>query len=341
MPGGMMPMAELLPQFSENFDAFVVGCAFAANGLVGLGLGDGTVRLLCQNHVQSVKVSEGAVLCFAANPTGNGFLAGTDTGDLVAVSAAGDDTKVLWQMPRKWVDQLAVSASGRRVAAAAGRTLALLDADGTFLRKFTALNTISGLGFDAKGKRVAAAHYNGVSLWFVAAVTDQPRILEWKGSHIGLAFHPEGEAVVTAMQENALHGWRLSDGQHMQMTGYPAKTESLAFTRGGKYLASSGADAAVLWPFFGGGPRGRAPLELGGGQSVVVTRVAAHPKRDWIALGFADGTLALADIDSGQVVALPSCGNAAISALGFSPDGACLVAGSEAGDVRLFQGATA
>ena len=45
-----------------------------------------------------------------------------------------------------------------------------------------------------------------------------------------IAIHPDGDAVVTAMQENALHGWRLSDGQHMRMSGYPAKTQSLSFT---------------------------------------------------------------------------------------------------------------
>ena len=55
-----------------------------------------------------------------------------------------------------------------------------------------------------------------------------------------IAISPDGDAVVTAMQENALHGWRLSDGQHMRMSGYPAKTEALSFTRNGKWLASSG-----------------------------------------------------------------------------------------------------
>ena len=111
------------------------------------------------------------------------------------------------------------------------------------------------------------------------AKTDSPRKLEWKGSHTAIAIHPDGDAVVTAMQENALHGWRLSDSQHMRMSGYPAKTESLSFTRNGKWLASSGADAMVLWPFFGGGPMGKAPIELAGGDGIMCTRVAAHPQR--------------------------------------------------------------
>ena len=31
--------------------------------------------------------------------------------------------------------------------------------------------------FDAKGKRIAAGHYNGASLWFVNSKEDKPRIL--------------------------------------------------------------------------------------------------------------------------------------------------------------------
>ena len=150
------------------------------------------------------------------------------------------------------------------IAASAGKIVQLFDQSGRMLKELTHPSTVTGLVFDGKGKRIGASHYNGASLWFVAAKTDTPRKLEWKGSHTGIVIHPEGEAVVTAMQENALHGWKLPDGAHMRMSGYPAKTTSLSFTRNGKWMASSGADAMVLWPFFGGGPMGKAPLELAG-----------------------------------------------------------------------------
>ena len=108
--------------------------------------------------------------------------------------------------------------------------------------------------------------------------------------------------MVTAMQENALHGWRLPDGQHMRMSGYPAKTDSLSFTRNGKWLATSGADAMVLWPFFGGGPMGKAPLELAGGDGMICTQVACHPKDELVAGGFADGLVVVADINSSRIL---------------------------------------
>ena len=178
---------------------------------------------------------------------------------------------------------------------------------GRKLREFTHPSAVTGLAFDAKGKRIGASHYNGATLWFVAAKTDSPRKLEWKGSHTGFAIHPDGDAVVTAMQENALHGWRLSDGQHMRMSGYPSKTTALSFTRNGKWLASSGADAMVLWPFFGGGPMGKAPLELAGGDGILCTQVACHPQQEMVAGGFADGLVVMADV---AILARPAGGAA-------------------------------
>ena len=192
-------------------------------------------------------------------------------------------------------------------------------------------STVSGLAFDAKGKRIAASHYGGVTLWFVAAKTDSPRKLEWKGSHTGVILHPTGDAAVSAMQENALHGWRLSDGQHMRMSGYPAKTASLNFSRTGKWLASSGAESVVLWPFHGGGPMGKAPTELAGGDNVLCTQVAFHPTQDLVAAGFSDGLVVLADVNSERILPVAAPGHGPVSALAWAPGGTHLAFGTETG----------
>ena len=54
----------------------------------------------------------------------------------------------------------------------------------------------------------------------------------------------------------------------------------------------------VLWPFFGGGPMGKAPIELAGGDGVALHAVACHPQQEMVAGGFADGLVVLADIAS-------------------------------------------
>ena len=106
------------------------------------------------------------------------------------------------------------------------------------LAQFEAPSTVAGLAFAPKGFRLAIAHYNGVTLWFPNAAGAAPESLEWKGSHLGVTISPDNKFLVTTMQEPALHGWRVADGQHMRMTGYPARVRSLSWTADGAFFAT-------------------------------------------------------------------------------------------------------
>jgi len=327
---------------SRDLEAFVVASRFSGDGRrVGFALGDGTVWLVAvaaPNDWAQTTVHDGAVLDFAADPVGDGFISGGDDGKLNRIAAAGSVSNVS-DFGMKWVEHVATYAldKGRGlIAASAGKLVRLFDQSGQVMKELTHPSTVTGLVFDGKGKRIGASHYNGASLWFVAAKTDTPRKLEWKGSHIGILIHPEGDAVVTAMQENALHGWKLPDGQHMRMSGYPAKTTSLSFTRNGKWMASSGADAMVLWPFFGGGPMGKAPLELAGGDGIICTQVACNPKDEIVAGGFADGLVVVADITSSRILPVVPPDHGPVSTLAWSLDGTQLAVGTETGFAALI-----
>ena len=322
---------------SRELDAFVVAVRFSRDGRhAGFALGDGTVRLATVGSAAewiSASAHDGSVLGFAADPTGDGFISAGDDGKLNRVGADGSVSSV-GNFGSKWVEHVATYALDKGkglIAASAGKVVRLYDQAGQILKELVHPSTVTGLAFDGKGKRIGASHYNGASLWFVAAKTDTPRKLEWKGSHTGIVIHPEGEAVVTAMQENALHGWKLPYGEHMRMSGYPAKTVSLSFTRNGKWMASSGADAMVLWPFFGGGPMGKAPLELAGGDGIICNQVASNPRDEIVAGGFADGLVVVADIGSSRILPVVPPDHGPISALAWSNDGTQLAIGTETG----------
>ncbi len=322
---------------TRDLGAFVVAARFSRDGnRLAFALGDGTLRLVTlsdPDNWTTVEVHDGAILSLTADTTPGGFITGGDDGALKRVDADGQ-VHMLASHGMKWVEHVATYALEKGkglIAASVGKLVHLFDETGKKLKEWAHPSSVTGLAFDAKGKRVAASHYNGASIWFVAAKTDTPRKLEWKGSHIGVAFHPDGDAVVTAMQENALHGWRLSDGQHMRMSGYPAKTLALSFTRKGKWLASSGADAMVLWPFHGGGPMGKAPLELAGGDGIICQQVASHPSQDVVAGGFSDGLVVLADIDSSRIMPIAPPDNGPITTLAWSAEGGWLAIGTETG----------
>ncbi len=329
---------------ARDLEAFVVAVRFSRdNASVAFALGDGTLRVVRLADTAAwhpVPLHDGAVLALAADTDPAGFISGGDDGTFRRLAADGVVTEI-GRFGMKWVEQVASFAEpkgkgGGLLACAVGKVVHLYDAAGQKLKEFSHPSAVTGLAFDAKGKRVAASHYNGATLRFIAAKTDSPRTLEWKGSHTGLVIHPDGDAVVTAMQENALHGWRLSDGQHMRMSGYPSKSAALSFTRNGRWLASSGADAIVLWPFFGGGPMGKAPLELTGGDGILCSQVACHPQQDMVAGGFADGLVVLADIGSSRVLPMAPPGHGAVSALAWSPGGERLAFGTEQGFAAII-----
>ena len=316
----------------QQLGAFVVAAAFDRSGVAAFALGDGTLRLLRDGDWHSVAAHAGGVLALAADVRADGFVSGGDDGRLVRTGGDGSVAGIAG-FGRKWVEHVASFADAKAplLACAVGKHLHLFDGAGTALKTLAHPSSVSGLVFDARGRRVAASHYNGASLWFVASKSDNPRVLEWKGSHTAIALSPDGDCVVTAMQENALHGWRLSDGQHMRMSGYPGLTRTLSFSRGGKWLATSGAEAIVLWPFTGGGPMGKAPTELAGADGVLCTCVACHPQHDAVAAGFSDGMVVLVDIASGRILPVAAPGRGPVSALAWRADGTRLAFGSETG----------
>ncbi len=321
-----MPTVQRLP-----LDAFVVAAAFI-DEFAAFALGDGTVRLLGESIADSVRVHDGAVLAAVPSLDGKRLISSGDDGRVMATSPDGT-TERLAERPRKWLDQIAAGPNGA-VAFAAGKEAVVRLADGTE-RSFPHARAVAGLAFAPKGLRLAVARYGGVSLWWVNSEAE-PTGLEWSGAHLSVTFSPDGRFVVTAMQENALHGWRLPEGGHLRMTGYPAKPRSLSWSAKGRFLATSGADAAVLWPFhFKDGPQGKQPLQLGA-REALVTRVACHPKDEVVAIGYRDGAVAIGPFDEGEGSLLRQPGDGPVSALAWDKSGRRLAFGTEEGAAGVF-----
>ena len=159
-----------------------------------------------------------------------------------------------------------------------------------------------------------------MTLWFPNAQA-APEVLEWKGSHHHVAFSPDGRFLVTAMQEPTLHGWRVVDAKHMRMSGYSARVRSFGWTAGGKWLATSGSEQLVLWPFQSkDGPMGKHAEDVSRPSPCARPSVACHPKQEVVAVGYADGTVLLVRIDDGAEVLAKKPGDAPVTALGWDAD---------------------
>lgn len=315
----------------HSFDAYVAAAHFTREGSV-FALGDGTVRF--ENGV-AVQAHEGAVLCAAVHPSGSGLITGGDDGRLVWSKPEGAET--LAHLGGKWIDAV-TSEPGGLYAFAAGRSVQVRDAsDPGFSRSFQHERSAADLAFDPKGRRLAVATYNGAWLWFARIADQKPTRLEWAGSHIAVTWSPDARFLLSAMQENALHGWRLQDQRDMRMGGYPAKPKSLAFLADGQLLATSGASGVIVWPFGGSnGPMGREAMEIGEDESALVTRVAGHPKSRRVVAGLDDGRVWTADLAGRDRTPLRSDKGGGVTALAVSPEGTHVAFGAEDGTAGVL-----
>jgi WD40 repeat protein len=325
-----MPTTDGYPSLLDRLSpveagAYVVAATFLGEAAV-FALGDGAVLFTSPDGELRVPAHDGGVLCAASAP--NMLVTGGDDGKVLKF-VAGDAPEPVGEAKGGWIDAVALGpdgavawSSGKRVFARAGKG---------DVRTFEAPSSARGLAFAPKGYQLAIARYDGVSLWF-PRVAGPAKDLTWKGSHIDVAFAPDGRFVVTTMQESALHGWRLADGQHMRMSGYPGKVRSIDWTSDGKWLATAGADAAILWPFAAkDGPMGKAPKELGV-RAARVSRVACHPKTPVVALGYEDGLVLLVRMSDGaEILARNAGAGGPVTALAWDRIGSRLAFGTEEG----------
>lgn len=318
---------------ASDLGAPVVACAFLGRD-PAFALADGVVVVQgVGDERRALAHPDAAILC--ATSDGARFVTGGDDGRVVVTGLDGATQEIANETG--WIDALAARPDGA-LAWSSGRAVRARDAKGE-VKSWSAPSTVRGLAFLPKGYRLAAAHYNGASLWF-PNIAGEPEALVWKGSHLDCVVSPDGKYVVSSMQENALHGWRLTDKKDMRMTGYPSKTRSFSWSHDGLWLATSGAEAAIIWPFAGkDGPMGKAPRECGV-RPARVTAVAFHPSALIVAIGYADGWVMLARLtDAAELLvrAPPRDLNArAITTMCWDRDGKRLSFGADDGAAGLL-----
>lgn len=258
------------------------------------------------------------------------MLLGCDDGTLRRLAPDGR-REVLFEGKTGWVENVVAAPRTGYRAFSLGRTVHVLDADGASAAYFADLpSTPAGLAFSPDGRRLAAARYNGISIWDLA--TGEPvNDLTWRGSHTAIAWSPDGRYIVTATQDRDLHCWRMPEGRDFKMSGYPSKIRSIGWTASAQYICASGADTVTSWHCDADGPGGKPALELGFVFNGTVTQVAPHPTEEHVAAGYDDGTVLIGDIVGGDALIAKPAGGGAVSTIDWAPDGESLAVGTQGG----------
>ncbi len=308
--------------------AYVVACTFLGEQAVfASGEGD-----LVFADGKRVATHPSAAILEAASD-GKRILTAGDDGRLVETNSEGA-SQMIAERKGKWIDHVALGPDGA-IAWSSGKTAFVQTKKGE--RSVEVASTVGGLAFAPKGFRLAIAHYNGASLWFPSTEA-KPEILEWKGSHLGVVWSPDGKFLITSMQESAMHGWRLADNKHMRMSGYPTRVRTMSFSHDGKLLATSGAEAVIMWPFgTKDGPMGKDPgMFAPAREGSRVTCVACHPTRDAVAAGYSDGMVVMARITDAAEILIRAPEGGEVTALSWRPDGMALAFGTDEGKAGVL-----
>ncbi len=252
-------MAEY-PSLTSAVEPLALGEPVVAAAWLGdtpaFALADGAIRLGEAHEERRVQAHPDAAILVAASD-GRRLITGGDDGRVVGTDADGA-IETIAEEKGKWIDAVAIHEGA--IAWSAGRSAHARSAKGE-VKSVDLPSTCRGLAFFPKGYRLAASHYNGATIWFPNA--GKPELLNWSGSHLDATVSPDGRFLITSMQENTLHGWRIADAKNMRMAGYPGKTRSFSWSNDGKWLATSGADACIIWPFSGkDGPMGQSSARM-------------------------------------------------------------------------------
>jgi WD40 repeat protein len=256
-------------------------------------------------------------------------------GERVAAAAADGSITLLELGGRERVQALAWRPDGAVLVVAHGRHLTSLGSDTTMLARSAELPaTVACLGWHPRGVQVAAGSYGGVQLLRANGLV-RDGLLAWKGSVLELAIAPDGRRLAHGNQDASVHFWDLRKRSELEMWGYRTKVRQLSWRDDSRLLATGGGEEVTLWDFAGRGPAGRKPLVLAGHSDLVA----------WLA--FAPGSKRLVSVAGDGLVLMWLPGETAqpLAALELDPpltcgawsaDGTRLAVGSAGGQIVVL-----
>lgn len=333
-PTGRRP-SSIIERDGETIDTGACVTAALADHEVAISAhGDGAVRFFRRGAAPAVvQAHQGVVLSMALDRTAGAVLTGGDDGRFLAIAYDGAVTEIAGFASR-WVDHVAASPAGGWRACSVGKVVQLWDPAADRVETFEHPSTVGGLAFHPSGNRLAVAHYGGVTVWEKMKRRWKASGFVWAGSHLDVSWSPGGKFLVTSMQENALHGWRVRDKANMRMAGYPSKIRSMDWVGEPPYLVTGGAEQAVCWPFHAkDGPMGREPLCLADGGEQIVTCVRGLPGQNAFVAGFQDGMVLLSQLSTPESYVARGATGSEVTAIAVLPDLSGLLIGEESGRV--------
>lgn len=161
--------------------------------------------------------------------------------------------------------------------------------------------------------------------------------IEAGGAVVSLDWSQDGRWLAAGCSDKALLLFDIPAGAADRIVDFPSAVSATCFSKSGQALIASGAFRVVGWklPDLPFGDHGGTPIETGRPGLTLVETVAAHPKRDLCAVGYANGLVTICRIGQRDEMMLREGTGQGVTALAWSSDGAHLAMGTEDGRAAI------
>jgi WD40 repeat protein len=309
---------------------YVADVAWRPDGeLLALACADGSVHELVPAAAAGAPVGEhrGGACAVAFAPDGT-------------LASAGEDGRVAIGVlsPRPagagWVERLAWSPSGSRLASAVGTRVQLWTAEGELVAESAPLPaTAECIAWRPDGAWLAVGGHGGVSFLTPDGETAGQRI-EWTGVVLALSWAPDGRRLACGMQDQAVWLWDVDGGRAATHDGYARKVRELAWSGDGTLLATGGGSVPVVWCFAPGGIEATGQIELRGHGKPVIW-LGFQPGGPYLATGSEDGVAILWQLPNDQPLTGATV-DEPLSCCAWAPDGRHIALAGERGATAIF-----
>lgn len=340
----MIPSPEdilLVPKWEGKLKEYGRGVAFSSDGSLLAGFdARGWISLFAEDTgevLQTWEAHQGGITTFAFHPTKPLLATAGEDGLARIFTLQSLSTEPIATLPGDdlWMEDLCWSPRGDVLLTASGRVVKKWTPGGT-LKGSTEKHksTVTGIAFNRRGDYFCTSSYGGIQI-FSTARMNSTRHLEWKGSLFKPLWSPDQEIIAAGCQDNSVHFWRVKTGVDSEMSGYPRKPELLAIDDRTTLLATSGGRSVLAWPFFEGGPEGKAPFEMPLHEDFV-SALAFQPRSTLLASGARDGSLVLWDPLKNSFPSGLGVHPGAITGLSFHPRGRSFASCDDQGNLSCW-----
>ncbi len=228
------------------------------------------------------------------------------------------------------VTTVAATSDGALLAYACGDTMYLTARDADAKQHFVAPGRIGGLAFSPDDTVLAIAHDWGLTLWTVTDSGARVRTIPLRGQPTAVVWRTDGAWMSVCLGADGFCAINLAQDAVFPQRNFPSPVNSVAFGYATGSVVAAGAFRVAAWRL-----EDQQPIQSGKAGLVLINAIATCPRRNLVAVGYANGLLSLAEIGHPSEILLREDTGAGVTAMAWSGCGTYLAVAGADGSAAL------